>query len=399
MVLGGGFLLLSLFAGILGGAMALPIFSEHPTAGMFVTHAVSMTLFVMCPAVLGGLVQCSLPKMVGCSHTMLRHASALGWAFLFVGVLMLPFVPAFGLALWSVGILAVAFDVIATVLEGRAQGFRFFSPLVWAFLAMSMALLIMVPVLLALLVKGVSPMSIIEQLRLPEMSLMLIPAVGIVAHRLTAELDPHQTLTMRVAPYALIAMGLIGPLLWADMLFGGVPRQFFNIIVITGQALPGLCMLLALCKDSWTHTLKHSVALSWSFGALILLVVGWVSMLVPRMLFWRFPSMMALHGMTGEFGHQAGIFGALMALSGAFYAWFAQQFSVRSVWYAFAGRLHAALTFLGAVCSFFPQWESVSIFMMTASLLGYVYLGAVAWRRVLENAVHRMPSPVVKKGS
>lgn len=379
--------------------MALPIFRIHPSEGMVVAHAVLMTLFVMCPAVLGGLAQCYLPKMLGCTRMMLPMASVCGWGLLALGVLILPFSPVAGLALWGVSMLAVACDVIATVLEGREKRFREFPPLVWAFLAMSMALLVMVPVVLALLVKGVSPMLIIQQLRLPEMSLMLIPAVGIVAQTLTVGLTPAHAFTIRIAPYALSFMGLMGPLLWADMLFGGIPSHFSILIIMMGQVIPGLCILLALCKDSWSHSMNHGVAVSWSLGAVIIMAIGWVGMLFPHMLFGLLPAHVAPNIAYGEFGHQAGILGALMALSGAFYTWFSRQFSVHRVGYECAGRVHALVTFIGAVCSFIPQWEVAATFMMTVSLLGYVYLSAAAWRCALTTLFRGTSSLSLQKGS
>ncbi|WP_018979212.1 heme-copper oxidase family protein [Saccharibacter floricola] len=389
-VLGGSFLLLALFSGILGGALALPVFRTSPTEGMVVAHAVLMTFFVMCPAVLGGVACCSLPKLLGGDRMMLPTASVIGWGLLACGVLSLPVSPAIGLALWALGIGGVAMDVIATVLEGRQVRFRELAPLAWSLLALSMALIVVVPVLLALLVKGVAPITVVEKLRVPEMSMMLIPALGIVAQTLFGGAASRHGLTHRVAPYAFIVMGLVGPLLWADALFGGVPGYYETLALIVGQVVPGGSILFALCRDSWSHSLRYRASVLWSLGAVALLAVGWGVAL--------FPELMAGHGMGEEFGHQAAVFGALLALSGAFYAWFARDRAVGSLWYEGAGSVHALLTFAGALCTLVPQWEELAVALMTASLVGYFYLGMAAWKRVLQNYMRAASSVVVKRG-
>ncbi|MCT6856278.1 MAG: hypothetical protein M3Z59_07665, partial [Bombella apis] len=61
---GGAFFLLAFFAGMLGGMLGLPFLHVQPSAGVVVAHALLMTLYVVCPVMLGGMAQWFLPKLL-----------------------------------------------------------------------------------------------------------------------------------------------------------------------------------------------------------------------------------------------------------------------------------------------------------------------------------------------
>ncbi|MXV44133.1 hypothetical protein GS501_03570 [Saccharibacter sp. 17.LH.SD] len=365
----------------------MPLFHFHPSSGMVVSHAVLMTFFVICPAILGGVAQWYLPRALGAERMSLPSCSILGLALLTVGDLILPFVPSAGLAIWALGMLSVSYNIIATVLEGREIRFRDMPPLAWSLLATACALVVINPVLLALLVKGQSVLPLVQTLRLPEMSLILIPSLGLVAQIFLSVSGHKQGIVHRLSPYLFGAMGAIGPLLWVDTLFGGLPHEALSVAVIMGQVVPGLILLVSLCIEGWSYSIRQRAASLWIFGAVFLLLVGWLSLLAPhivgQMVFHVEGRMVA----GAEFGHQAAIFGSLMALSGTFYIWFSHYMDVRGVWFERLGMFHAAVTFLGIMCSIIPTWSVYAPVALLVSVLAFVLMGVVAWRRFVLHCV------------
>ncbi|MEJ5154796.1 hypothetical protein WH240_06270 [Gluconobacter wancherniae] len=361
--LGTSFILLALFAGVLGGSMALPVFHIHPTAGQSLCHGVLMTFFVICPAALGGFGQWLLPKALGTNKTSLPAASLAGFGFFACGVVLLPIFPAVGLLMWALGVLSVAVDIVATILEERRISFRDASPLVWSFLATASGAVVTAAVLAALVTKGlyrddvVGPNDrLVTLLHLPETALMLTPALGLVAAILLRR-PVAGSLTWWVAPYVFGTIGLVGPLFWADSLFGGTPNSMLPAIALLSQALPCAMLLAALCRDMWVERVELDGVTPWAFGALALFASGWASMLFPGQ----------------DIAHSAAAFGSIMALCGGFYAWLSYQ--LPSVSLPRVGKLHALLTLAGSICSVVPALAEVGGLIMGLSLIGFAVLG------------------------
>ncbi|AAW61601.1 cbb3-type cytochrome c oxidase subunit I [Gluconobacter oxydans] len=357
---GTSFILLALFAGLLGGSLALPILQAHPTSGQAFCHGILMTFFVMCPAALGGFGQWLLPSALGTDRTVLRGLTMAGFGFLSSGVVLLPVLPFVALLLWSVGILAVAIDVITTCLEGRTCRFRDMSPLAWSLLATACSVVLVAPVLAAVVTRGmmdgITTTALIETLHLPETALMLTPALGLVASALLSR-SANEGASWTVAPYVFGVMGIGGPLLWMDGLYGSLPAGVTASLVFVTQIVPSVVLIGALCRDVWQQKRDLDGAALWAIGSILLFTAGWLSDWLP--------------GHSGD--HTAVAFGGIMALCGGFYAWVEMLLPRRIP--VMMSRLHAGLMLGGAFCSIVPGVMIYGEVLMGISLLAFGLVG------------------------
>ncbi|MBS1084869.1 cbb3-type cytochrome c oxidase subunit I [Gluconobacter sphaericus] len=357
---GTSFILLALFAGLLGGSLALPMLQTHPTSGQAFCHGILMTFFVMCPAALGGFGQWLLPSALGINRTVLRGLTMAGFGFLSSGVVLLPVLPFVALLLWSVGILAVAIDVITTCVEGRTYRFRDMSPLAWSLLATACSVVLVAPVLAAVVTRGmmdgITTTALIETLHLPETALMLTPALGLVASALLSRSSDGGA-SWVVAPYVFGIMGIGGPLLWMDGLYGSLPAGVTASLVVVTQIVPSMVLICALCRDVWQQKRDLDGAALWAIGSILLFTAGWLSDWLP--------------GHSGD--HTAVAFGGIMALCGGFYAWVEMLLPRRIP--VMMSRLHAGLMLVGAFCSIVPGVMIYGEVLMGISLLAFGLVG------------------------
>ncbi|KXV39829.1 hypothetical protein AD942_08410 [Gluconobacter japonicus] len=361
--IGTSFILLALFAGLLGGSLALPFLQTHPTAGLAFCHGILMAFFVICPAALGGFGQWLLPAELGTDRTTLPAFSLAGFGFLSSGVVLLPLQPLLALALWAVGVLALAVDIITTVLEGRTRLFRTLSPLAWSMLATASGVAIVAPTLAAVVTRMLindapdsAAQGLIGMLHLPETALMLTPALGLVCHLLMPRPDTN-SFSGRVAPYVFGCMSVLGPLCWMDSLFGGMPGLSQSSFVALTQLLPSFVLVATLCVDVWKQKRALDGTTLWALGSLVLFSAGWIAEFMPG------------HALD----HTAAAFGGVMALCGGFYAWMMRLLPDHIP--APLSRLHAGLTFVGALCSLTPVLMPVGEGLMGLSLLTFGLLG------------------------
>ncbi|WP_068169495.1 cbb3-type cytochrome c oxidase subunit I [Neokomagataea thailandica] len=369
--LGLAYLLLALFAGVLGGVLALPGGGFAATPGLVLCHGILMAFFVVIPACLGGFAQLQLPKALGVERTVLSGLSFAGFGLLSSGVVLLPLLPLMSLLLWALGAVTVAMDIIVTVLEGRTQSFRELPPFVWSLLATACGVIVVAPALAAMITRTVlagigraavmSAASFAHLLQVPEASLMLVPALGLICSLLPVG---RGALSARIAPYVFACAGVLGPLLWLDSVFTSYPLSVVQVFIWVTQILPAVVMLGALLRDVWAERGALDEMALWGLGALLLLTAGWG------------PSLLVVAG-----GHSAAAFGSLMAVCGGLYAWL-NSFSGGCVpgWLC---RGHAVVTLLGALCSLTPSLGVIGGAVMGVSLLGFVAVGIVlSWQGV-----------------
>lgn len=381
--LGIAYLSLALFAGLLGGMLAIPGAGFSTTPGLALCHGILMAFFVVIPASLGGFGQFLLPQELGLKRTVLPALSFAGFALLSSGVVLLPLVPLMSLLLWALGSVAVALDVIVTVLEGRSVGFRALSPFIWSLLATACGVVVVAPSLAAMITHigltelradggyvAVTPAaSLAHVLQMPEVALMLVPALGLICHLLPTQ---KNALTGRLAPYAFGASAVVGPLFWLDSLFTPYSLSVVQAMTWATQMLPAVVMLVALLRDVWTARRFLDGVAFWGMGALCLMTAGWG------------PSLL-----VGAGSHPAAAFGSIMAVCGGFYAWLNTVPAGRVPGWLCRG--HAAVTLVGALCSLTPSLAMVGEGIMGVSLLGFVAVGIVlSWRRLHAQAEQRV---------
>nr|WP_294914993.1 hypothetical protein [uncultured Neokomagataea sp.] len=381
--LGISYVLLALFAGLLGGILAVPEGGFAVTPGLVLCHGILMAFFVVVPACLGGFGQLLLPKELGVERTLLPGMSFAGFGLLSSGVVLLPLLPLLSLLLWALGAVAVAMDVLVTVLEGRSQAFRALTPMVWSLLVTACGVVVVAPALAAMITRttfsvlGATPhdahvmsaASFAHVLQMPEAALMLVPALG-----LTCSLLPvgGGALSVRIAPYAFACAGVLGPILWLDSIFQPYSQVVVRAMTWATQMLPAVVMLGALLRDVWVERRSLDGVAYWGLGALLLLTAGWG------------PSLLMVEG-----SHSAAAFGSLMAVCGGLYAWLSSLAGGRVPGWLCRG--HAAVTLLGALCSLTPSLEVIGGAVMGVSLLGFVAVGIVlGWCFVQDQAERRM---------
>ncbi|EHH69263.1 cbb3-type cytochrome c oxidase subunit I [Gluconobacter morbifer] len=372
--LGTSFILLALFAGLLGGALALPVLQVHPTAGQTLCHGILMTFFVVCPAALGGFGQWLLPEELGTSRSVLPGATLAGFGFLSAGIVLLPVMPLAALLLWALGSLSVATDVITTCLEGRTVRFRGMSPLAWSLLATASGVVVIAPVLAAIVTRvfwtgsrTVTPETLVQMLHLPETALMLTPALGLITYLLPQKAG--QSACWKVAPYVFAVTGVLGPLVWVNSFFGNVPAPVVHNLLLLSQIVPSVLLIGALCRDVWTQHRELDGTAFWALGSLVLFTAGWLSDVMPGHVI----------------DHSAAAFGGVMAICGGFYAWLQAQLPNRVPGALIRG--HALLTVVGAICSVLPQFMVVGDAVMGLSLMTFGLLGLFLIRETGRNRV------------
>ncbi|QDH17561.1 heme-copper oxidase family protein [Swingsia samuiensis] len=363
--IGVSFILLALFAGLLGGALAFLKLPTESTAGQVFCHGILMTFYVMCPAVLGGFWNFFLSDELKVKHSTLPVATVAGLCFLSAGIVLLPLQPVLGVLCWSVGILCVALDVITTFLEGRSVSFKNISPFAWSVLATASGAIIIASALAALVTRLVVDESSVSKvytlahiLYLPEQALMITPALGLVCHVLLAKTNKTSALSFRIASYIFGIIAVIGPLCWLDSLFGAFPLVLEKYLFLLTQLIPVSFLVLAVCWDAWNTRRELTGVTLWAVASLILFGISWVTEFLY----------------SGSFvEHTAASFGGVMALCCGLYAWIQKLYP--SGFPSTLCRIHAGLTFFGALCSLLPSLMIMGEGMMGVSLLTFGLLG------------------------
>lgn len=404
--LGTGFLLLALFSGLLGGVLALPAFHGLSaraglSVGMVASHALLLSFFVICPAIFGGIAQWLLPRLLGASQMSLPACSRMAWLLMVPAVLVLPLYPVTGLALWGVAMIFLSLDIIATILEGRSIPFTHLAPFIWAMLWAACSILFIVPVLLALLMRGKTISFILSQIAVPELSLILLPALGLVSLPVLSsgsENPAREAVLWRYAPCLLGISALVAPVLWIARLFGEFTDSLMAPAILVAQIMPGLCFLILLCRMAWCYTSEWKSTSFWGGMAVVLLGSGLICCAAqlcgvapgffgPSAMFWE-----------GDFhaqpGHQLVIFGSVSAVSVGFYAWIQIYLlagnSAGKASFDHYGLVHAVITASGIFLSsvivpvlpYLAVWSGI---VMMLSLFCFMLTGGVAacllWRR------------------
>ncbi len=395
---GGAFFLLALFAGVLGGVLGLPFLHVQASQGVVASHALLMSFYVVCPAFLGGMAHWFLPGLLGVEAMAFPAFSRMGFVLLLGGVLLLPVMPMVGLSLWAVGMIALAVNNLATILEVRRFSFRALSPLVWSFIGSALSVLVVAPVLLALLVQnilhGIGLVALLATLRgSVEMTLLSVPSVGIIVAFLLPE-AARGGWVARLAPYVFGAMGVLPVLLWADYLFKGVSPAVYGAGLFLGLVLPCMTLLCGFVVDLWRGSFAFKATSYWASGALVLLLAGWSGEFAAPLL----QHLMVLPAFFtfGGAGHQLAMFGSLLALSCAFYGWCCACFSHYERHLHIFAALHAGVTFVGALCSVVPSFSLFAALFMGMSLLMFALPSGMMWYGFLVERV-RVTRSLVKE--
>ncbi|HYV88142.1 MAG TPA: cbb3-type cytochrome c oxidase subunit I, partial [Candidatus Polarisedimenticolia bacterium] len=200
------------------------------------------------------------------------------------------------LVLAGISAVLVAINFVTTILNMRASGMSLHRmPLyVWSILVTSAFLLLWLPVLggavtvlvshqnhAALFVEPAGGRPDVNRYAFwflvhPEVYVLLLPSFGIVS-QIVATFSRRPVLGRLALAYAMVAMGFVGFIAWAQQLYAGDiagnARSYFIFISIV-IALPASLSIVSWLVTMWRGAVSFRTPMLWALGFVFLLSVG-----------------------------------------------------------------------------------------------------------------------------
>ncbi len=352
---------------LLGGALALGMTAEANLPGVelfgaeaysraFTNHGSIMLFLWLMPAV-AGLTHAMLPRVLGVTRSALPRLAGLGfWLLPAGGLLMLASfflggaasgwtasvplstqIAGPGQTLWVASLILLVLSLgcnstgfLATILSSRRKEARSLPPFAVASLISSALALIASPVLLAalgaLLVDRLQagPSILAGSLGLPiwqnafwffahpAMSIMLLPAIGVVSEIIQANTG-KPLVAGRMVSLAMLLAGGLGLVSWGQHMFasGLIPTVRVSFMLTSmAVAVPMAFIVLAWLTTLWVSKVRFSTPMLFSLGFISMLVLAGLSGLVLASV----PADLYLHGTYFVLGHShLALFGGVMS--------------------------------------------------------------------------------------
>ena len=361
------------------GGVLLPEFYQQLVA----MHGTVMVFLAVVPLATGGLGTLLIPRMIGARDMALPRTGALSYGLYVTGGLLmlgsflaeggaassgwtsyppLAVLATAGQSWWLAGMLAVSsastlysVGMIATIVGGRAPGVTlarlpFF---VWAQLVSALLLLLAFPALQAAalfqlmdrlagsslflpsgLVLGGIPLQdyagggnpllwqhLFWFLAHPEVYVLILPAMGIVAEVITAHTG-RPLWGRRAMVGAVLVLGVLSMLVWAHHMFltemGTVMSDVFQVTTLL-VSVPSVIVVGCLVLSLWGHRLRWSPALLFAVAFLPMFGIGGLTGL-PLGLAASDVSLHDTYYVVGHF-HYIVAPGTVFALFAAIYHW------------------------------------------------------------------------------
>ncbi|MCQ8240912.1 cbb3-type cytochrome c oxidase subunit I [Rhizosaccharibacter radicis] len=377
--LGTGFLSLGVVGGLLGALLSLSLRGAPPWLGgtaadpalLATFHGLLLVMFCALPILVGGFGNWFLPVMAGAADNVAPRVSVASLAAAVVGIVALgtgiaasgsspswsSSAVAVALICWSLSFLLGAGGSLATILCGRASGVALHHLPVFAWCQLATALLgvLTVPVLLAhlflhLLRGTFDPVVAGHFFALPQMALVLLPALGVMSAIVPTFAGRLPRLSRTSAYASLLAAAGVGAL-WARaaMTTGRPPEGTVPAVCTAMLIAAGAVTLLG-----WGATLRGGralprVPLLWAMGFVVLAATGFVATLAGLMA--GSPLASAASFASARL-HDGVLLSAVCAGCGGFYYWIGKM-SGRGYPEALA-RLQFWLFFVGSELTFLP---------------------------------------------
>ena len=403
---------------MVGGAFSLVMRTELAETGaildahlynQFFTMHGTIMLFLFILPVSAGFMNYIVPLQLGAADMAFPRINALSyWMFAFGGVLLISsfafdggsasagwtsYAPVssntgnnaqplgIGVDLWLVGVVilgaastAGAINFLTTIFKMRAPGLTMFrlSLFTWTTLVTSFLVLLATPVLAATLIllfadrNGAGgaffdPTGRGGQVLLwqnlfwfyshPAVYIMVLPAMGAVSEIIPVfSRKPLFGYTSMVL--ALVAIGLLGFIVWAHHMFttGGVFLPFFMASTFL-IAIPTGVKFFNWMATMFRGAVQLTSAMLFAVGFLMLFLIGGIT----GVFFAAVPVDFALHDTYFVVSHLHYVLatGSAFGVFAAVYYWYPKMFG--RMMNEGLGKVHFALTFLGANMLFWPQ--------------------------------------------